>query len=322
MSLALDLLLKIASLFICLLAGFLTVKLKALKAEMGRTLSVLLLYVFVPCSVLGAFQVENTPEVRSNLLLAFIAAFAAQTVLMLLGGAVKKRILPDVTERMSTVYSNAGNIIIPLIEAALGGQYVIYTVAFISVQLFFLWTHCRSCMEGNTGGGISRKNRLLAAGKKVLLTPAIIAIFIGIILFLTGTALPGFVKDGVSMMGGLIGPVSMIIIGMLLGGMDLKKLFTYKRVWLTAAFRLLVFPVFTLLLFALCGRLLPVGESRKVLYIVFLATASPAASTVTNMSQLYGRDADYAGVISIVTTVLCIVTMPLLSLVYTALGGL
>ena len=319
---ALDLLFKIASLFVCLLAGFLTVKLKALKAEHGRALSVLLLYVFVPCSVLGAFQVENTPEVRSNLLLAFIAAFAAQTVLMLLGRAAKKTILPDVTERMSTVYSNAGNIIIPLIEAALGAQYVIYTVAFISVQLLFLWTHCRSCMEDNGQNTAGMKEKLLTAVKKVLLTPAVIAIIAGLLLFVTGFTLPGFIKDGVGMLGGLIGPVSMIIIGMLLGGMDLKKLFSYKRVWLVACIRLLVFPAFTLLLFALFGRLLPETESRKVLYIVFLATASPAASTVTNMSQLYGRDADYAGVIGIVTTVLCIATMPLLSFAYTALGGL
>lgn len=320
MTLALALLEKIAALFLCLLAGFLLVRLKVLKADMGKAISALLLYALVPCAVLKAFQVENTPQVQSQLFLAFGAAIVSQVLLLLPSSLIRKTLHTDTVEHMSIIYSNAGNIIIPLIIGALGEQYVIYTVAYISVQLVFLWTHCRAAMEGR--GMPHGKQALLNTAKQVLLTPSILAILLGLVLFFTGVRLPGPVNDGVDMMGSMIGPASMVITGMLLGGMTMKKVLSYRRVWLIAGMRLVIVPLLTLAVLAFGGRLLDSGEARRVLFIVFLATSSPAASTVTNMSQLYDRDADYAGVINVVTTLLCIITMPLLALLYSAAGNL
>ena len=43
---------------------------------------------------------------------------------------------------------------------------------------------------------------------------------------------------------------------------------------------------------------------------------TPSASTLTQMAQVYGKDADYASAINVVTTLLCIVTMPLMVALY------
>ena len=51
--------------------------------------------------------------------------------------------------------------------------------------------------------------------------------------------------------------------------------------------------------------------------MTFLATMTPSASTITNMSVVYGRDADYASAINVTTTLLCIITMPLMVALYT-----
>ncbi|MBO2516096.1 MAG: autotransporter, partial [Clostridiales bacterium] len=143
MELSLILLEKIAGLFIVLLAGFLLVKLKAVDVKHSRVLSSLLLYALVPCSVIKAFQVDFTPQTAGNLGLAFLAAVIVQFGLLFLGIPLKKIFRLEPVEHTSVIYSNAGNIIIPLVSAALGEEWVIYTVAYLSVPLVVLWTHCR-----------------------------------------------------------------------------------------------------------------------------------------------------------------------------------
>lgn len=309
MELSLILLEKIAALFIVMLAGFLLVKLKAVDVKHSRVLSSLLLYVLVPASVIKAFQVDFTPQTAGNLGLAFLAAVIVQFGLLFLGMPLKKAFRLEPVEHTSVIYSNAGNIIIPLVGAALGGEWVIYTVAFISVQLVFLWTHCRQCISGERG----------FQWKKVVFNPAIIAIAAGLILFFTGWRLPGILADGDDMLSAMIGPVNMLVVGMLLGGMEWKKLFSKPRVWLVAGLRLVVIPLVIVFFLRFCGLSALTADGRNVLFITLLSTSSPAASTVTNMSQLYDKDADYACIINIVTTLLCIVTMPLMTMLYFAL---
>ena len=50
--------------------------------------------------------------------------------------------------------------------------------------------------------------------------------------------------------------------------------------------------------------------------VSLLATCTPSASTITQMAQIYGKDADYASAINVVTTLLCIFTMPLMVALY------
>ena len=50
--------------------------------------------------------------------------------------------------------------------------------------------------------------------------------------------------------------------------------------------------------------------------ITLLAMTTPSASTVTQMAQVYGKDADYASAINVVTTLCCIFTMPLMVTLY------
>ena len=53
-----------------------------------------------------------------------------------------------------------------------------------------------------------------------------------------------------------------------------------------------------------------------IVVVNLLATCTPSASTITQMAQIYGKDADYASAINVVTTLLCIFTMPLMVALY------
>ncbi len=57
-------------------------------------------------------------------------------------------------------------------------------------------------------------------------------------------------------------------------------------------------------------------NSRQIILVVFLANITPAASTVTQMAQVFGNDAKYASAINVVTTLMSLVTMPIMVMLY------
>lgn len=93
----------------------------------------------------------------------------------------------DGVEETSLIYSNAGNLIIPIVTAILGKEWVIYTSAFLSVQLFLLWSHAKMKLCGEKGIDL----------KKILTNINMIAIFAGVLLFLLRIQLPAPVQDAV-----------------------------------------------------------------------------------------------------------------------------
>ena len=61
------------------------------------------------------------------------------------------------------------------------------------------------------------------------------------------------------------------------------------------------------------------AEAEYILLIVLLATSAPSAVMVTQLAQIYDRDAKYASVINIMSVIFSIVTMPLIVLLYESL---
>ena len=297
---------QIAILFIMIFMGFTLVKTKLMKTEDSRSLSMVALYLIVPCVILEAFQVDYTPQTRDGLLLAFAAAILIHVILLLGGNILGKLFHLDPVEKASVIYSNAGNLIIPIVTGVLGPEYVIYSSAFVSVQLILLWSHCRSMLSGE------KKIEV----KKILLNINMIAIFIGIILFITGLRLPKIINSAFSSVGSAIAPVCMIVAGMLLANLKMEQLRSFKKLPLIAFLRMIFFPLLMLVLLKFSGMSRLVDQGSTILLISFLATMTPAASTITQMSQIYERNAEYASVINVVTTLLCIITMPVMVFLY------
>ena len=124
------------------------------------------------------------------------------------------------------------------------------------------------------------------------------------------------INDSISSVGNMIGPASMIVTGMLFAGMDLKQIFTNKKVYFISVLRLIVLPIFALILIKLSHLAAFSADGDKIMLIVFLAIITPSASTVTQMCQVYGNDSQYASAINVVTTLFSIVTMPLLVMLF------
>lgn len=297
---------QIAELFLVMFMGFILVKTHLLKAEESKTLSTVALYLIMPCVIINAFQIKYTESIRNGLILAFVAAVLIHIVLLILVKILARIFNLDAVEKTSMIYSNAGNLIIPIVTSILGKEWVIYSSAFISVQLFLLWTHGKMmlCEE--------RKVDL----KKNLLNINMITIFVGILFFVTRFQLPDIIIKTMESVSGMLGPISMIIMGMLIGNMSFKQIFAYKRIYIVTFLKMIVCPFIILLLLKYGGMANLLSDGKVILLISLLATITPSASAVTQMAQIYGKNEEYASVINANTTIICIITMPIMVWLY------
>ena len=299
---------QITVLFFMGLVGFLAVKAGKFKEEDSRIISNAVVYICSPCVIINAFQITFTSDKLKGLLLAGGAAALVHIILIGGGKLLSGPLHLNGIEKASVEYSNAGNLIVPLVSSVLGEEWVFYTTAYIIVQTVLIWTHGQSVIRQ----GQEKDYR------KILLNPNIIAIAVGFILFATGIHLPSVVGQCISGFGDMIGPASMLVVGMIIGNVNLGWVFRQKRPYLICFIRLVLFPVITILIFALSGaeRLHP--DAEYILMVVLLATSAPVAVMVTQLAQIHGRDARYASVINVMSVIFCIVTMPLMVLLYEA----
>ncbi|MBQ9910379.1 MAG: AEC family transporter [Lachnospiraceae bacterium] len=303
---------KIMSMALMMAMGIILVKSGIAKSQDSKPLSMLSVYLIMPCVVFKSFQVDFTPDVQRGLLLALIGAVAAELLLILLNEPAKRLLRLDPIEQASVIYTNAGNLIIPLVSSVIGPQYVIYTTMFIAVERVLMFSHGIHLLRGEKK----------TDWKAILLNNNIICIVIGIVIMLTGFRFPAFMEDAIDSVAGMLGPMAMLITGMLVGGMSFKKTFSSKRLWLTVGLRLLVMPVFCIVFLKYCGLTALFKDCSDVLIVTVLACITPSASTVTQLSQVYTDHADYAGAINVASTFLCILTMPCMAALYNALPAL
>ena len=306
MNISILLMQQIVQLFLMIFMGYLIVKTGLVRDDDSKVLSKIILYLIVPCVIINAFQVDYTTDTVKGLLIAFAASVMTQVILLVVISVAGKLLHLNEVEVSSVYYSNSGNLIVPIVTFILGQEWVLYGCVFMSVQLVFLWTHCKKI--------ISREASY--DWKKIILNINMISIFIGVILFFTKIRLPEIIGNTLASVGTMIGPASMIVTGMLFAGMNLKQIFANKRVYFITFLRLIAVPLIALVLIKLSNLASFSADGNKIMLIVFLAIITPSASTVTQMCQVYGNDSRYASAINVMTTLLSIITMPVMVMLF------
>ena len=306
MNISILLMQQIVQLFLMIFMGYLIVKTGLVRDDDSKVLSKIILYLIIPCVIINAFQVDYTTDTVKGLLIAFAASVLTQVVLLIVISAAGKLLHLNEVEVASVYYSNSGNLIVPIVTFILGQEWVLYGCVFMSVHLVFLWTHCKKI--------ISREASY--DWKKILLNINMISIFIGVVLFFTKIFLPEIIGNTLASVGTMIGPASMIVTGMLFAGMNLKQIFANKRVYFITFLRLIAVPLIALVLIKLSNLASFSADGNKIMLIVFLAIITPSASTVTQMCQVYGNDSKYASAINVMTTLLSIITMPVMVMLF------
>ena len=308
---ALPLARKIAELFLILFSFAAMVKIGVLKSQDSRVLSRVSLYFVTPCVVFNSFLKEMGPEVRQGLVASIIFALVIHLVYFLIARALVKVWKATEVERASIVFTNAGNLVIPLVAYTLGDAWVIYVSGYILIFNMLFWTVGLRIFDSEGGRSL----------RKVLLNPNMLAILAGILVMLTGVKLPETLSIAFSDVAAMIGPLSMMIIGMVTGGMKLRELTANRRIWGVLLFRMVISSGIAVLLAVLVAKAGWVSNGKQLLMIPLLSAIAPSASNIPQMAILYDHDAKYASAINIVTTLSCILTVPLWIALYQAAVG-
>ena len=312
MSLTLVLAEKIAGLTIYIALGFLAVRSKLMTYQDSKSLSQFALWFLTPCAMVNAFQYPFSPEKLSGLGISLLGSLIVVVVFALLTAALRRAVPLTVVDYTTMEYPNAGNFMLPLIASAMGGEMVIYLSAAFFVMNLLMFTHGQAVLSG-------QKRVSLAMFVK---NPVLIAVAVGIVMWVCSWRFPGLLGDTVTALGSMMGPVYMFTIGMILGNADLKAVFTNARVWFITFGRLVVYPAAAVLVLCFCGvfRLHP--QAREIITVVALTAGAPAAVMVTQFTQMYRTEgeAQFASAVNIMTSVLCLATMPLISWLYQTLA--
>lgn len=293
-------------LFVMMAGGWLIVKCGVAKSEDSRVLSVVSVYLAAPCAMINSFQIDIAPDVIAGLKLAFIGAVIAHGIIFAVTYALAKVFRMTNVEMASTIYSNSVNLVIPLVTAVLGPEWVIYASAFMCLQNGTMWTHGSSLVRGEKNIDV----------KKIFKNVNIIAICVGAALMALRIKLPYVLGSSVRAVAATLGPLSMILLGMVFARVKLRDIISNKRVYLVTFLKMLVTPIAVILVLKYSPLASMAPNGPTILLITLLAVIGPSATMITQMAQLYGKEPEYASAINIATTLVCIVTMPLSVMLY------
>lgn len=291
---------QIAELFIMILLGYILVKSNLLTKQDSKVLSTVALYIVTPCVIIHAFQVQHSQDVKNGLILSFLAAIIIHIIYIVGVRIVGKAYTLNGVEKATIIYTNAGNLIIPLVQALLGKEWVVYTTGYILVTTIFIWTHGRMLICEEKGFNV----------KELLKNVNVVACIMGILMFALKIQFPSLITETMDSISATIAPISMIVAGMLIAGMDVKDCLKNKRLYIITFLKMIVFPLFAVSLLKFTNLSSMVKNGDMILLINLLALIAPTAASVTQLAQIYDADSEYASAYYFITTLLCILTMP------------
>lgn len=290
---------QVVILFLLIMIGFVCNKNKMLNKEVNKKISDIVVIIVTPCVIIQSFQREFRTDLLKQLLTALAAAVVLHIIMIVISGVFmndsdesRERIY-----RFGAVFSNAGFMALPLQNALLGEDGVFFGAAYIAVFNIVLWSY-----------GIVEMScdKTLITPRKVFLSPGIIGVLIGAVIFVFSLKIPAVISSAMSYMAALNVPLPMMIVGYYLGDTNiaqaLKDIKSYKCLFL----RLVIFPVLALGLLYLCGI------RGTLLSALIIAASAPIGATTTMFSEKFGRDTELSVRLVSLSTLLSMLTMPLI----------
>ena len=296
MTMVLLMLRQIAIMALLVLVGIYLSRRGFLSEQGTKDLGAILIRVIIPVVVVKSFITPFSAQRLQQLGLSFLLALLSYVLAMALSWLVfgKRRRI----ENFAASFCNAGFIGIPLAQAVIGEDGVFFIASSIALLNLFQWTW---------GVYIMTDDRGAISAKTIAKNPVVIAIAIGLLLFLTRLPVPPVAVSTLGYIAGMNTPVAMILLGTYMARLPIRRILLEKRAYLCVVLRLLVIPALTLLVF----RLLPVGD-RGVLLTVFLAAATPVGANICVFAQQNNCDYELSVVTVCLSTLLSAVTVPLL----------
>lgn len=297
---------QMLSLFCIGVIGYIMYKVKILDDTSTVRFTKLILSITLPAQILTSFM--NSRGVISNKTVLYVFGVTLLCYLMpgLLGAAfVFVTRAPKQQKGLYLfmhLFANVGFMGFPVISTIFGDAGMIYAVIF-NVVFNVLVYSLGILLIGNS-------KETTGFQPKLLLNIPFIAALISIILFFTPIQFPSAVMSALDYLGNVTTPVAMLILGCTIASMPVKELFDDWRVYLFAAMRLAVVPLTVMLMLKLIGVKDPLISG-----VMIILTGMPVATNTTMLAIEYSGDLQLASKGIFFTTILSVITIPLIAMV-------
>ena len=321
----LSVLITVFSLVILAIPGYIAIKAKIVNSSAAEVFSSLVLYVAQPAMLFMSFQkIEYKAEIALNLLYVALLTILTHLLMILVVSIIIKRDTDERKDKIkkvvkyASVFGNCGYMGLPFLQMLFSGagdyqcEILIYGGAIISIFNLMSWSIGVFMVSGD---------KKEVSVKKMLLNPNIIAIALGLIMFLTikkpvvYMVLDGKLANSINLIADMVTPLSMIVIGIKLANVNFKQLFTNLWVYYSCFLKLIVMSVISMLVVSF----LPVSTIVK--YAVFFTMSMPSATSTAMFAIKFKADGEFASIVVLLSTVLSIITIPLMFLVITNFFG-
>ena len=303
---------QVAILFALMAVGAVLRKVKLLTDASVEGMVNLLILIVTPCLIVDVFQRPFSPSMLRGLLIAFAIAVAGHLAAIAAAYLFVRHPDENVCRpmRLAAVFSNAGFMGLSLEQAVLGDAGVFYGVVYIVVFNLFMWSWGYNVMKKEDVRGKKEKEGKPLTSNLLPLTsvlnPGTVGIAFGLPLFFLSAKLPAFVGTPVHLLAGLNTPLAMIVIGYGLAGAKLGRAVWTPVLHVAAFIRLIAYPLL------IVAALYPFRAhlDRDMMLATTIAASAPVAAMVSMFSAKFGRDVDTSVAMVSGTTLLSIVTMP------------
>ena len=290
-------------LFSFILMGFVVAKRKAVPENAATVLSKLENNLFVPALVLGTFVGNFTVEKLSTAWKLFLISFAICFVMMLLAVIISKWCSKDAYIRKIYTYGLAfsnfgfmGNAVVKAVFPEMFLDYLIFTMPLWT--MIYMWGVPCLLIPAEEG------KQTLKSRLKSFANPMFGAMILGIVIGLLGIKLPAFMTTVIDVTGSCMSPVAMMLTGITIANMNVKKVLSIKSIYVVSLVRLIVFPLIFIGLF----RIMPLAQNIMVCTVC--ALAMPLGLSTLVIPGGYGKDTSVAAGMAVVSHLLSAVTIP------------
>ncbi len=304
------------------LIGFIAGKTKYLPENAGTIISRVVVKLTAPLLIfITLAKRELSLESITSILGVYFLGFMFLMISYVIGSTGSKIMrLEGATANIYKMHSMFGNVIFlafPLLSSLFGDDGLFYGVIFSIANDTLLWTLGIFLVNKHKKTNVKENLKRLINGNTVALCLGLLVLVIRMVLGQSVNNLPyvyevsGFIQDTLNSLGSTTFPLSMLFIGLILAEIKIEKMSDFiKRahILVLALFRLIIVPVLALILLSFTGNWIdPVAK-----YVIILELAVPCGTIVPALAAEYGSDYRSATENVFVTTVLGILTMPLI----------
>ncbi len=299
---------QVLELFILIAVGFLCGKTKMLNEKTVKSITDIVLYIVCPCVIIENFIRPFDPAMLGGLLTTCAAALAIHIIAIIVAMLVFHDKVPERNRvyRFALIFSNCGYMSLPMQQAILGSDGVFFGAVYIVVFNVVMWTF---------GVWLSSGEGKSLSVKKIVLNPCIIGMVIGVLIFITSMPVHEVIQKPVGFLANLNTPLPMLIIGYYLSKSDIKQAFKDGKGFICVLFRLIAIPLLAF------GGMMVCGIRGTVLITCVIAASAPAAAATTMFAAKFDNDAKLSVNLVTLSTLLSVLTMPLIVGFAQTVGG-